>query len=129
MDWMFENSSNIPPNFMDPSDAEERAAGKISNEIKESVEVSATRTLRLTCKDGSKFHKSFDKDGMEGQKLKLHWKPNDVPVLSPDGKKIGEKKSTQIWAYFYVGVDGTETKIYGNKKSEPKANTDYADLF
>jgi len=124
---------------VDPSDAKEQAAGKISNEIKESVEVSATRTLRLTCKDGSKFHKSFDKDGMEGQKLKLHWKPNDVPVLSPDGKKIpvlspdgekiGEKKSTQIWAYFYVGVDGTETKIYGNKKSEPKANTDYADLF
>ena len=132
IDFIAKNPGKRLPPFLEPSEAEDNAAGITSNEIKKSMKQSETRELRLTCKDGSKFHNSFAHDGMEENELKLHWKANDVPILDSSGnERSGKdaKKQTQIWAYFYVGIVDTEEELSGDQAPAPTPSDDYMGVF
>lgn len=132
IDFIAKNPGKSLPPFLEPSVAEDNAAGITSNEIKKSMKQSETRVLRLTCKDGSKFHNSFAHDGMEENELKLHWKANDIPILDSSGnERSGKdaKKQTQIWAYFYVGIVDTEEELSGDQAPAPTPSDDYMGVF
>lgn len=134
LDWMYKNvdpknPSQKPPEYKECSESEKKAACRTITLLNESVKASETKELRLFCEDGARFHNSFAHDDMEGNELKIHWKPNDIPIKDTDGNSKDGKKCTQIWAYFYVGIVGTEKKLSGNKAPKEKPCESYMDAF
>ena len=131
--WMYKNidskNRREPPEFKECSEAEKKAAGRTITALNDTVKKSETKELRLFCEDGSRFHNSFAHDNMEEDELKLHWKPNDIPIKDTDGNPVDGKKCTQIWAYFYVGIEGSEKKLSGNKAPKKKKNKSYTNVF